>query len=154
MNSIFKKMQFKSHPNIWVVNAPDEFEEALREMNELTQIHQEAKKEVKYEFILIFVKSCQEINDWAEIVVNQLTEDGLLWFAYPKKSSKKYKSDIGRDDSWSILGKFDFEGVRMIAIDDDWSAFRFRNIQYIKNFVRNEKIAVSEKGKARSKDKA
>lgn len=150
MNNIFKKMQFKAHPQIWVCQSPPEFESALSEMSELTEIVREADKNQKYEFILIFVKSCQEIEKWAETAINQLTEDGLLWFAYPKKTSKKYKSDIGRDDSWSILGEFGFEGVRMVAIDDDWSAFRVRNVKYIKNFFRTEKNAISMEGKKRS----
>ncbi|MGI6768846.1 MAG: hypothetical protein ACOX43_07195 [Bacilli bacterium] len=36
-----------------------------------------------------------------------------------------------------------------ISIDEAWSAFRFRRIEYIKNFIRGEENAISAKGKAR-----
>ncbi|MBP1154450.1 MULTISPECIES: hypothetical protein [unclassified Paenibacillus] len=52
---------------------------------------------------------------------------GMLWFAYPKKTSKKYKADISRDEGWQPLIDLGFEGVRLAAIDDDWSDIRFRN---------------------------
>jgi hypothetical protein len=33
--------------------------------------------------------------------------DAVVWFAYPKRSSKKYKSGINRDNGWQILGGCD-----------------------------------------------
>jgi len=51
---------------------------------------------------------------------------GLIWVAYPKKSSKKYKSDLSRDDFWDALKDLGLEPVRQIALDEDWSALRFK----------------------------
>jgi hypothetical protein len=48
-----------------------------------------------------------------------------LWFAYPKKSGA-YASDISRDQGWDALAVAGFLGVTQIAIDEDWSALRFR----------------------------
>jgi len=45
---------------------------------------------------------------------------------------KKYTCDISRDNGWQALGELGFEGVRMVAIDEDWSAVRFRRAEYIK----------------------
>jgi hypothetical protein len=56
----------------------------------------------------------------------------VVWFAYPKQSSKKYVSEIDRDHGWAKLGAAGFEPVRMVAIDEDWSAVRFRRVDYIK----------------------
>jgi len=72
-----------------------------------------------------------------------------LWFAYPKGSSKRYKCEFNRDNGWAVLGSLGFEGVRMVAIDEDWSALRFRRVEYVKNMTRS--FALSEEGKARSK---
>ncbi|MDG1276314.1 MAG: hypothetical protein P8O16_03470 [Algoriphagus sp.] len=65
-----------------------------------------------------------------------LSDDQQLWIAYPKKTSKKYKATINRDSGWGELEAHDFEGVRQIAIDEDWSALRFRKIKYIKTMNR------------------
>ena len=63
-------------------------------------------------------------------------EDEAIWLAYPKGTSKRYKSKINRDNGWKYLGQFDYEGVRQIAIDEDWSALRFRKIRFIKTMTR------------------
>jgi hypothetical protein len=56
--------------------------------------------------------------------------------AYPKGTSKKYKCEFNRDTGWSALGEFGLEGVRQVAIDEDWSALRFRKVDYIKSMQR------------------
>jgi hypothetical protein len=59
--------------------------------------------------------------------------DGVLWFCYPKKTSKKYSSDIDRDHGWKVLNDSGFYGIRLVAVDENWSALRFRNKKYIKS---------------------
>lgn len=46
---------------------------------------------------------------------------------YPKKSSK-VETDISRDVGWDAVKKTDWEGVAIVAIDDTWSALRFRPV--------------------------
>ena len=149
MNAVFKKMQFKTHDRILVVNNPTEFQPHLEEMGEITVIDFEPISTQRYEFVLMFVKSCADIAEAADMLSAILAEDGLLWFAYPKKSSKKYTSDISRDAGWQPVGDAGFEGVRQVAIDADWSALRFRQAQFIKTMKRNPAMAMSEAGKKR-----
>jgi hypothetical protein len=49
----------------------------------------------------------------------------VVWFAYPKETSKRYKRELSRDTGWEVLGKLGFAGVRSVAIDEDWSAPAF-----------------------------
>lgn len=53
-----------------------------------------------------------------------------------------FKSEVSRDDGWDAVGQHQFEAVRQVAIDHDWSALRFRNIKYIKNFTHEKRIMV------------
>jgi len=76
--------------------------------------------------------------------------DAVVWFAYPKGSSKKYKSEINRDAGWQVLGDAGFEPVRMVAIDEDWSAVRFRRADFIKSLTRGKEHRMSAQGKARA----
>jgi hypothetical protein len=80
-----------------------------------------------------------------------LEEDALFWFAYPKKSSKKYQCEFNRDNGWQSLGDLGFEPVRMVAIDEDWSALRFRKAENIKTITRNPDWIMSEQGKKKAK---
>lgn len=47
---------------------------------------------------------------------------GVLWVAYPKAN----RTDINRDSLWPILAGYQFRPNSQIAIDDTWSALRFR----------------------------
>ncbi|MFD1294975.1 hypothetical protein ACFQ5N_14115 [Lutibacter holmesii] len=69
----------------------------------------------------------------------------------PKKTSKNYQSEINRDNGWTLLGELGFEGVRQVAIDNDWSALRFRKVEFIKKMNRKTSAAMTEKGKQKTR---
>jgi hypothetical protein len=75
----------------------------------------------------------------------------IIWIAYPKQSSKKYKCEFNRDTGWEVIGKLGFEPVKQVAIDEDWSALRFRRVEFIATLTRRNSMALSEQGKARTK---
>ncbi len=87
-------------------------------------------------FVLAFVRTWSEIEHVAGSVVTSVGTEGVLWFAYPKQSSARYRSDITRSESWAVLGRMGFEGVRQVAIDDDWTALRFRRVDQLKPMAR------------------
>lgn len=58
--------------------------------------------------------------------------DALLWFAYPKQTSRRYRCDFNRDTGFQVLRDSGYESVRMVAIDEDWSALRFRRAAFVK----------------------
>lgn len=151
MNELFKKLQYKGSDKILVLHAPDEFQPHLAAIADQVRIDTQPSGDETYDFVMVFVKSCAEVQANAAPAVSRVKEDALLWFAYPKKSSKKYKTDLGRDDGWQPLGALGYEGVRMIAIDEDWSAIRLRHVRNIKSLTRSEKMALSEEGKQRAK---
>jgi len=49
----------------------------------------------------------------------------LLWIAYPKQSSG-IKTDVNRDILWQLSLQTGLRPVTQIAIDETWSALRFR----------------------------
>ena len=51
-----------------------------------------------------------------------LGKPAVLWIAYPKDN----KADINRDSLWPIVADFDMRPNGQVAIDDHWSALRFR----------------------------
>jgi hypothetical protein len=48
-----------------------------------------------------------------------------------------------------VLGKAGFEPVRAVAIDEDWSALRFRRTEHIKTMTRTTLHRISKAGKDR-----
>lgn len=99
---------------------------------------------------LIFVQKQAELDTIARAVTARAEGDATLWFAYPKKSSKNYSCEFNRDTGWAVLGAAGYEPVRQVAIDEDWSALRFRKVEFIKSFTHATTMALSAAGKQRA----
>jgi hypothetical protein len=149
MPTTFEKLNLKDQREIWVLDAPASFEPELAGLSGVTA-HRDLKDGGDAGFVLAFVTQQQRLAEVAKAVAARTRGDAIVWIAYPKQSSKKYKCDFNRDTSWQAFGEEGFEGVRMIAIDEDWSALRFRRAEFIKSMSRDPKRAMSEAGKERT----
>jgi hypothetical protein len=148
MLSTFEKLNLGELSRIVVLNAPESFEPELATLHGVTVLRslQDADDS---RFSIAFVTKQQEVDKLASAIAKKIKGDAVVWFAYPKKTSKKYKSDINRDSGWQALGKAGFEPVRMVAIDEDWSASRFRRVEFIKTMTRAKEFRMTAIGKAR-----
>ena len=54
-----------------------------------------------------------------------LGEPDTVWVAYPKAN----RTDINRDSAWPILAEYGMRPIGQVAIDDVWSALRFRPLK-------------------------
>jgi hypothetical protein len=147
MTPLFKKLNFKEQPAIVILNAPSSFESELFQMKGLTKPVKSLKGLKTIEFAMIFATKQKEVDEWSGKIIPLLDDDAVFWICYPKGSSKKYTCDFNRDTGWITLGKLGFEPVRGIAIDEDWSALRFRKPEHIKTMTR--KSALTTEGKKR-----
>lgn len=147
MNAIFKKLNYKQQEVIYILNAPASFTKEMDDLSNETAIKEKLPSSASAEFILAFASRQKELDILIPKIVNAAKGDALIWLAYPKKSSKNYTCDFNRDTGWAALGEAGYEPVRMIAIDEDWSALRFRKAENIKTMKRSS--AISEKGKER-----
>ncbi|HEU0300394.1 MAG TPA: hypothetical protein VFR37_13085 [Longimicrobium sp.] len=148
MTPLFNKLNLKGQKEIVVLNAPGSFERELDALEGVT-IHRDAAGTGQVEFALAFVMTTAQLNAAAEAILPKAQGDAVVWFAYPKGTSKRYRCEFNRDSGWAPLGAAGFEGVRMVAIDEDWSALRFRRAEFIKAMKRDASRAGSETGKAR-----
>jgi hypothetical protein len=147
MPTLFQKLNFKSHPAIHVCNAPASFEAALDEVRALTTIHSKLPKKGPIQFALTFATKQSEVDAFAQSMAHLAEGDAIVWVAYPKGTSKKFKCEFNRDNGFAKLGEAGFEPVRMVAIDEDWSALRFRRVEHIKTMTRS--TALTNQGKKR-----
>jgi hypothetical protein len=132
MSSIFAKLNLKSETEILVVNAPASFEPEVASLTGVKILRSPAQLEV-LRFALAFVTKQTELDTLSGLLSAKAEGDAILWFAYPKQSSKRYRCEFHRDSSWDTLGHAGYEKVRMVAIDEDWSALRFRKAEYVKH---------------------
>ncbi len=132
MAGIFEKLNLKDHQEILVLHAPESFLPELARLPVLT-IHHHIESVARIGFFLAFVKRKSEVDALAGAVAARAVGDATVWFAYPKGTSKKYKCDFNSDTGWDALKAAGFDTVRAVAIDEDWSALRFRRVEYIKS---------------------
>ena len=148
MASTFEKLQLKDQKQIVVLNAPRSFEPELARLKNVAVLRS-ADPARDIEFVLAFVSTEKEVDALVRTIAKRSKGDTVVWFAYPKASSKKYHCEINRDSGWNALGKAGFEAVRMVAIDEDWSAKRYRRAEFIKTMRRPQEHAMTAEGKAR-----
>jgi hypothetical protein len=130
MNRLWEKLNLGEHREILVVNAPESFAAQLKTLARVrVQRRVAAIKEVT--FALVFVAKQAELDRLSAAIAAKATGDALLWFAYPKGTSKRYTCDFNRDQGWDVLRAAGFDCVRQVAIDEDWSALRFRRNEFI-----------------------
>jgi hypothetical protein len=70
------------------------------------------------------VKTLADLTARGGLVVEAAKADRLTWVAYPKAG--QLGTDLNRDIIWRHLLTQGIQGVRQVAIDDVWSAMRFR----------------------------
>ena len=135
MSEIFKKLNLKDLTEILVLNAPQSFETELAALEPVLVLRQLEDAQA-IDFALAFVTRQAQVDELAALLLPRARGDALVWFAYPKGSSKKYTCDFNRDTGWKQVEAAGFLPVRQVAIDEDWSALRFRRKEFIKNLTR------------------
>jgi hypothetical protein len=148
MSTLFKKLNLKSQLQIHVLNAPESFDRELGSLRDLKVIR---KAIGKIEFAIAFAVTRAELDFLSQKLVAAAENDAVLWIAYPKGTSKKYQCEFNRDSGWSVLAAAGYEPVRQVAIDDDWSALRFRKAENIKSLTRRSATAISAEGRKRAR---
>jgi len=130
-DNLLKKLQLRQPERVCVVDAPSEFQDVIDALRSETQVDLQCIPDKLYDVIIAFVRAQSDVKDLALPVSKCLAEDGLLWFGYPKKSSPRYQADISRDSGWEPLSRLGYRGVRQVALDQDWSALRFRQADHV-----------------------
>jgi hypothetical protein len=124
MQDTIKKLKLKD--NGIVINAPITLEEEFVKLGFKTALN----KTIKNANTLVFINDNKEYLDFLRNNLNFIETDSVLWFAYPKGTSK-IKTDINRDTIRATGEEFGITTVTAIAINDTWSALRFRPIDKV-----------------------
>ncbi len=150
MAGVFAKLNLKDQREIVVLDAPEMFEAEIKSLPGVA-VRRKLSEVKSADFVLAFGTRQKQVDDFAKAVAKKTSGDAVVWFAYPKSSSKRYTCEFNRDKGWAGLGAAGFEPVRQVAIDEDWSALRFRRVEHIKSLTRSKLDAISREGKRRTK---
>ncbi len=111
----FQKLKLGGYKNILVTNVP----------NNIALPFKPSKS--SFDCLLAFVQTEEQVD---QAISKTRSNDGEVYLilAYPKSTSKNYKSQVNRD---SILAKIrpdnKFKAPRLVSLDEDWSGFSFKH---------------------------
>lgn len=110
--SIASKLQLKDGETVRLVNAPKDVDLGL------------ATAGADADAVLVFVRNKAELEQHEQAALDHAADDRLTWIAYPKAG--QLETDLNRDIVWELLDGKGVRPVRQVALDDTWSALRFR----------------------------
>lgn len=126
MTDLFRKLNWKGHAPVVLFHAPASFADERDAMAAEAQFQTDPKAGLNAPFALVFGTNRAEMEARVPVVYAATSAEAILWLCYPKQTSKAYKSDLNRDSLWELVKQWGLSPNRQIAIDDDWSAMRFK----------------------------
>ncbi len=121
--ALVKKLLFKPGHKILIRNAPEGYVERLMPLPDGAELA--AADAAGCDVVQQFVRNKADIDALAPAALAALKPGGLLWLSYPKRSPK-VQTDINRDTGWETLHRAGWTAVTQIAVNETWSALRFR----------------------------
>jgi hypothetical protein len=119
---LVKKLGIKQGSRVALVNAPENFQTELDELPADVKFMKSTTKSL--DLILFFVLSERALaKDFAKLAA-RLTSNGMIWIAWPKKSSG-VTTDLTFDRVQRIGLDAGLVDVKICAIDDTWSGLKF-----------------------------
>jgi len=119
-SALAKKMKLKSNLKAAVINAPENYVDALRHNTALSPT-----LNGKFDWIQIFVRNKAELDALAPKAVKALKPESRLWISFPKGTSK-IQTDLTRDKGWDVLRDLDLKWINLVSVNETWSAFALR----------------------------
>ena len=104
MATVFAKLNLRDHKQIVVLDSPSSFECELTALKGV-EVIRDLKMAKQVTFSLAFVTTPEQVDALAPAIARKAEGDAIVWFAYPKGTSKRYKSQIDRDHGWNMLGR-------------------------------------------------
>ena len=133
VNSIIKKLGLKPGMRALVMAAPDDYVQRLTPLPEgVDSVDIATKPAGTYEFMQLFATRMAEIEKTSHGLLQRAAPGAVFWITYPKKTSG-IESDLSRDILAAAMTSKGWRPVSIVALDDVWSALRFRPIADVKS---------------------
>jgi hypothetical protein len=142
MSVLAKKLLIKPGKDWLFFNAPQSYFTILEPLPDGVTLYYNPNRQ--FDGVQLFVKDAAELVICLNVIAPTLKPDTVFWITYPKKSSG-IKSDLEMMGSWEEVEKYGLRIVASAAIDDTWTALRFRPLGQAKESEgNNENIRKNE----------
>ncbi len=121
--NIFDKLQLCDEKNLLIQGIPSTLEKYFTKLSFAKNVTPLLKSR-KIDFALVFAINYNQLSGILKDVIPALKDQGKLWIAYPKPTSK-IVSDLNRDLNWGCLMSKGFNKIDEVVMDHVWVAMRF-----------------------------
>jgi hypothetical protein len=142
MNALAKKLQIKPNSRWLLQNAPSGYKDSLSPLPDNANLV--FSTEGEFNGIQLFVTNSTELASELKVINPLLKADTVFWIIYPKKSSG-IQTDLEMMSSWDVPAQYGLRPVASAAVNEVWTALRFRPIEAVKvSEGRNEAVRNNE----------
>jgi transcriptional regulator with XRE-family HTH domain len=131
MRSWYETLRLNGQKDIVVLNAPENFQRRFDALEGVVE-HRDTSGLQRVDYAVAFVTTQAELLAAANAILPKASEDPMVFFAYPKLRSKRYRCEFDPESDWAPVRAAGFEDNRQVALDEDWSLLRFRRIEHTK----------------------
>jgi hypothetical protein len=121
--TVFEKLQLNDEKNLLIQGLPSSIEKQFVKVAFSKSVTPLLKSR-RIDFALVFAVNQNQLGSIMQDVLPAMHEDGKLWIAYPKATSK-IVSDLNRQCTWACLKSKGFESMLETQLDHVWTAVRF-----------------------------
>ncbi len=141
MSNLLEKLQLANEKNLLIQGLPSSIEKQFAKLAYAKNVTPLLKSR-GIDLALVFAINQNQLCNILNEVLPALQDEGKLWIAYPKSTSK-IVSDLNRDCTWHFLTGEGYEVSEEVVMDHVWTATRFQKI-----------TVLSSRSKAKTKARA
>lgn len=142
MDDLARKLKMKSGSTWLLFNAPAHYTAALEPLPQ--NITVKYAPDGEFDGVQMFVKDTADLTASIQAVAKLLKPEAVFWIMYSKKNSG-VESDLEMMSSWDVCKKYGLRPVASAAIDQTWTALRFKPYEQVKKSEgSNESIRQNE----------
>jgi hypothetical protein len=123
IETVLEKLQLKDEKNLLIQGLPSSIEKQFTKISFSKSVTPLLKSR-RIDFALVFAVNQNQLTSIMQEVLPALHDEGKLWIAYPKATSK-IVSDLNRHCTWACLKNKGYTSVLESHLDHVWTAVRF-----------------------------
>ena len=142
--NLLEKLQFTEQKNVLIQGLPSSIEKQFAKIAFAKNVTPLLKTR-RIDFALVFAVNVNQLSGIMRDVLPALHQDGMIWIAHPKASSK-IATDLSKSCSWDCIRNEGFEVADEVDLDHVWMAARFQKKSEVLKPSRksSKRVAMSE----------
>lgn len=122
---LVKRLQIKPGNKVLLLDAPADYKRTLGTLPANAALSTHARG--SFDVVQLFAKDRAHFARRIGVAMKSLRDGGILWVSWPKQNAN-VTTDLNRDSLWREAEPHGLRPVSNIAIDETWSALRFKRV--------------------------